>query len=269
MIFASKNEIFLTQMIGEGQTDLYDLDDGANYASKLLIAKLDPTATSMTALKTQSHGFGRSSVIRYYPDSNSNHIFIGGNSNSNKRRSSDPDDWRMTISMVNKDSMTLSAAYMPVDANIQSYTNAPYIDHMHFDASNSKWFGTTRGPTSSSAWAGFRVWKMDASLDAKPLVSASMYTEFGITSETGPKLCLGLYPKMIGSNSVHLLLGSLSEVWYFTTDFTSVSLVKIFLEAPKVNEYMQAFFPGTADLHTSSYPTRKLAYLVSWQEKDS
>ena len=118
MIFASKTEIFLTQMIGEGQTDQYNLDDGANYASKLLLAKLDPTATSMTAFKTQSHGFGRSSVIRYYPDSNTNHIFIGGNLNSNKSKSSDPDDWRMTIFMVNKESMTLSAAYMPINANI-------------------------------------------------------------------------------------------------------------------------------------------------------
>ncbi len=52
MIFASKTEIFLTQMIGEGQTVLYDLDDATNYASKLLLTKLDPTTTSITAFKT-------------------------------------------------------------------------------------------------------------------------------------------------------------------------------------------------------------------------
>jgi len=115
-------------MIGRNQPNLASVD-GVEYASKPTFAKLDPTTTTITAMKTLSGTkFGRSDVIRYIENSNGDNIFIGGNSNFDKNSSSDPDNWKLTMYVVNKNTMDLEGAYTSTTAETATYEAAKYID---------------------------------------------------------------------------------------------------------------------------------------------
>ena len=153
-----------------------------------------------------SNKFGRTDVIRYIENSNGDNIFIGGNSNFDKKTARDPDDWKLTIYVVNKNTMDLEGVYMSTTAETATYEAAKYIDEMHFDAPNLKWIGTTRSADDSSAYAGFSVWKMSASADGKPDLSASTFAAVKPAANTNDLRCVGMYPSLVDGTTVHFIL---------------------------------------------------------------
>lgn len=90
----------------------------------------------------------------------------------------------------------------------RGYKTSEYFDHMHFDASLNKWFGSTRGRSASNGeYDMLSFWYMQATSDGTPVLASKIKFFKRITNNIDDKyICVGMYPSTGSQDEIHAIL---------------------------------------------------------------
>ena len=149
-----------------------DSDNGniSQYQGKLIVGAMNVQAESMDYYKEQELYFGRSVSLAYrdYGETGAN-LFVGGaTDHCHINEESDPKCWTLSINRMaydgSKEHQTQINPYGDTVYHTDAGT-APYIDHMHFDAtsdSSKEWlFGSTRSSSDDASGDFIFIWRID------------------------------------------------------------------------------------------------------------